>query len=213
MPENTTSSPPLYGRRSNQPHCCVHVEARAVEQQPPLGRREPGEQHRRRLLATAYRQRQRALALVPVGALEDPRLALEPASVGVLDVFAARREDIEDEPPAGQEQLVRRGESPEPVGLGRHVQERAEGNQDERDPFLDGRLAHVAEPQVEQRLDTLRPRVVPAQPRASRPRRRRRSRGCRPWRPARRCGPYRTRARPRGRPKPAPPRRRTPRPR
>ena len=79
----------------------------------------------------------------------------------VLDVLAARREDVEDEPAAGEEQLVRRGERPEPVGLGRHVQERAERDQDERDAFLDGRLAHVAEPQVEQRLDAFRPRVVP----------------------------------------------------
>ena len=81
--------------------------------------------------------------------------------MSVLDVLAARREDVEDEPTAREEQLVRRSERPQPVGLGRHVQERAEGNQDEWDPFLHGRLPHVAEPQVEQRLDAFRPRVVP----------------------------------------------------
>ena len=74
----------------------------------------------------------------------------------VLDVLAARREDVEDEPPAGKEQLVRRRERAQPVGLGRHVQQRAEGDQDERDALLHRRLAHVAEPEVEERLDARR---------------------------------------------------------
>ena len=42
-------------------------------------------------------ERERPRALVPVGALEDARLALEPAAVRLLDVLAARREDVEDE--------------------------------------------------------------------------------------------------------------------
>src|SRR6187431_1101719 len=88
----------------------LDVEAGAVEQQPPLGRREPGEVHRRGLLAAPDRERQRPLALVPVGALEDPGFALEPAAVRVLDVLRTRGEDVEDEPAAGHEQLARSAE-------------------------------------------------------------------------------------------------------
>src|ERR671923_240520 len=39
----------------------------------------------------------------PVGPLEDPRLALDPPAVRLLDVVPAGREDVEDEPPVGEE--------------------------------------------------------------------------------------------------------------
>ena len=51
--------------------------------------------------------------LVPVGPLEDARLALEPEAVRLGDVLAARREDVEDEVPARLEQLVRGPERPQ----------------------------------------------------------------------------------------------------
>ena len=65
--------------------------------------------------------------------------------------------------------------------LGRHVQERAERDSHERHALRDGRVAQVAEPEVEPLADARRARTR-ARPRASRPRRRRRSRGCRPSR-------------------------------
>ena len=49
-------------------------------------------------------ERQRPRRLVPVGALEDLGLALEPAAVRLLDVLAARSEDVEHEAAAGLEQ-------------------------------------------------------------------------------------------------------------
>src|SRR5206468_3355646 len=79
------------------------LEARLVQENTPLGRREPGQGHRRRGVATANREGQRSLALVPIGPLEDARLALEPAAVRGLDIVLARREDVEDEPAGGLE--------------------------------------------------------------------------------------------------------------
>ena len=54
---------------------------------------------------------------VPVGPLVDARLALDPAAVRLLDVLAGRREDVEDEPPAGPEQLAGGAERLEPLGV------------------------------------------------------------------------------------------------
>ena len=88
-------------------------------------------------------------ALVPVGALEDARLALEPEAVRLLDVLAARGEDVEDEAAARLEQAARRAQRAELLGLGLHVQERAERADDERDALGDGRLAEVADAEVE----------------------------------------------------------------
>ena len=97
----------------------------------------------------ADRERERPRALVPVGALEDPRLALEPASVRLLDVLAARREDVEDEAAVGFEQAASRAQRAELLVLGLHVQERAERADDERDALVDGWLAQVSEAEVD----------------------------------------------------------------
>ena len=86
------------------------------------------------------------VARVPVGALEDLGLALEPARVCVRDVVLRRLEHVEDEPAAGQKQLAGGLERLDALGVVGHVQVRAEGADDERDTFLDGRFAQVAEP-------------------------------------------------------------------
>ena len=67
---------------------------------------------------------------------------------GVEDMVELRQGDMR-EPPARKQQLVRRGQGAEPVRLGRHVQERAERNQDKWDSLLNRRLPHVAQPQVD----------------------------------------------------------------
>ena len=85
----------------------LDLEARLVEEAQPLGRREPVEAERRSCLARAHRERERPRALVPDRALEDPRLALEPAVVRLLDVLPARREHVEDEAPVRLEQRAR----------------------------------------------------------------------------------------------------------
>ena len=56
--------------------------------------------------------------LVPVGALVDLRLALEPAAVRLLDVLLRGREDVEDEASAGLEQPPHRAERAPPVAVG-----------------------------------------------------------------------------------------------
>src|SRR4029079_8619750 len=56
-------------------------EARVLDQGVPLGRRQPVEREARALLGSPDGERERAGALVPVGALEDARLALEPDAV------------------------------------------------------------------------------------------------------------------------------------
>jgi hypothetical protein len=116
--------------------------------------------HRRGLLATAHGEGERPAALVPVGALEDPALALDPAPVRVLDVLAARREDVEDDPPTFDEQLAGGAERAEAVGLGRHVQQRAKGDQHQWHALRDRRVAHVAETEIEQLLDAFGTRVL-----------------------------------------------------
>src|SRR6187551_159898 len=79
-------------------------EARVLDEGVPLGRRQPVEGEARALLGAPDGERERAGALVPVGALEDARLALEPEPVGLLDVRRARREDVEHEPAARLEE-------------------------------------------------------------------------------------------------------------
>ena len=64
------------------------------------------ELHRRIALARAHRQPERPRLGVPVGALEDAGLALEPESVSLGDVLGARREDVEDEGATGLEELA-----------------------------------------------------------------------------------------------------------
>ena len=123
---------------------------------PPLGRREPGEQHRRRLLAAPHGERQRPLALVPVGALEDPGLALEPAAVRLLDVLAARGEDVEDEPAAREQQLARRSQSARSRSSSVVMcSSERNGIRTSGTRSVDRRLAHVALPQVDELLDAL----------------------------------------------------------
>src|SRR6266511_144715 len=75
----------------------VDRETLAFQERKPLLWLEPRELHGRPAVDPAHRQRQRPRLLVPVGALEDRRLALEPTPVRVLDVVARRREDVEDE--------------------------------------------------------------------------------------------------------------------
>src|SRR5205823_2945193 len=96
---------------------------------------------------------QRPRALVPLRALEDPGLALEPAAVGLFDVLAARREDVEDEAAAGAEEAAGGAECAEALGVAAEVEERAERAGDELDALGDGRIAQVAEPEVQLRRD------------------------------------------------------------
>ena len=49
---------------------------------------------------------------IPVGALVDAGLALDPAAVRLLDVVARGREDVEDQPAAGQQQRRGRRRAP-----------------------------------------------------------------------------------------------------
>ena len=72
----------------------------------------------------------------------------------LLDVLAARGEDVEDEAAARLEQLAGGAERRELLGLRLHVQERAEGADRERDTLADRRLAQVADAQVEPLGDT-----------------------------------------------------------
>ena len=67
----------------------------------------------------------------------------------LLDVLAARCEDVEDEAAVRLEERARRAERTKLLGLGLHVQQRAEGADRERDALGDRRLAQVADAQVE----------------------------------------------------------------
>jgi hypothetical protein len=136
-------------------------EPRVLDQRVPLGCGEPVELHRGGMLVAAHREDELPGALVPVGALEDAALALEPETVGLLDVLRARREHVEDEVASGLEQARRGPQRLELLALVRHVEERAKRDRHERNPLLDRRLAEVAEAQVEQVGDTLALRVLP----------------------------------------------------
>src|SRR6266511_3709951 len=179
----------------------VDRETLAFQERKPLLWLEPRELHRRPAVDAAHRQRQRPCLLVPVGALEDRRLALEPTPVRVLDVVARRREDVEDETAARAKQAAHGAEREPPVLVRPHVEQRPERADDQRDLLVDGRLAQVAEPQVD-------PRTGRASPWTSR----RRSRESRRKQSARRCVPSRRRARRSARPTCEPPRGRTARP-
>ena len=95
---------------------------------------------------------------IPVGALVDARLALDPAAVRLLDVLAGRREDVEDEAAARPQQLARGAQRLEPLLVVPQVEIRAERARHERDALVDRRPAQVAEPQVEP-LRRRRPRA------------------------------------------------------
>src|SRR5712692_1345035 len=131
----------------------LDLEALVDKERAPLVRVEPREPHRRLRVFVSNRERERASLLVPVGALEDPGLALEPASVGVFDVAARRREDVEDEAAAGGEQPLRGAQGEPAVLLRVQVQQRPERTKHERHALPHGRLAQVAYAKVEQRAD------------------------------------------------------------
>src|SRR5438045_9595483 len=99
---------------------------------PAFGR-DPPERHRRGALRAAHRERERLRREIPVGSLVDARLALDPATVRLLDVLAGRREDVEDEAPAGQEQLARGAECLESLVVVPQMEIRAKRTRHERD--------------------------------------------------------------------------------
>jgi hypothetical protein len=75
-------------------------------------------------------------------------LALEPAAVRLRDVVGARREDVEDEPAAGHEQLVRRSQRLEPRVVVAEMQVRPERTRHEGHALCDRRRRQIADPQV-----------------------------------------------------------------
>jgi hypothetical protein len=89
-------------------------------------------------------QREDAALEVPVCALPDPGLALEPAPLRLLDVLGARREDVEDEAPARHEERERGRERGAPVRVRVEVQERPEGRGDEAHVAVHRRVAEVS---------------------------------------------------------------------
>src|SRR5207245_2287711 len=89
---------------------------------------------------------------VPVGSLEDPGLALEPAAMGRGDVGGARREDVEDEAAAGTEKPAGRAERASAVRVTLQMEVGAERADDELDRFVDRGIGQVAETQVESTL-------------------------------------------------------------
>ena len=123
----------------------------SLEQGAPVVGREPGEAHGRLAAAPRTRSVRTRRSRSQSRALPDPRLALEPAAVRLLDVVAARREDVEDEPAARRRAAW-------------HARERARaaprrspgggsarnGQVTSRDPLVHRRVAQVAEAQVEQ---------------------------------------------------------------
>src|SRR5262245_20525951 len=127
----------------------LDLEAGLVEQLQPLGRGKPVEREGDRRTVRADREGECSRLLVPVGSLEDPGLPLEPATVRLLDVLAARREDVEDEVPAGLQELARCAERETLLVLGGHVEERPERTDDQRDAFGHWRIAKVADPKIE----------------------------------------------------------------
>ena len=149
----TMSSSPVVqgGGRTSRRRC--RQRAGLVEQAQPLGDREPVEPERRHLAVRSDGQRKGSRALVPVGALEDPRLAFEPQSVRLLDVLATRGEDVEHEAPFGLEEAARGAECTQLLLLCLHVQQRAERADDERNALGYRRLAQVAQAEVDAARD------------------------------------------------------------
>jgi hypothetical protein len=105
------------------------------------------------------------LVEVPIRSLPDSRLALEPAAVRLLDVVAARGEDVEDEAPAREQECVDGLERLDPVLVGLEVEQRAEGAGDEVDALRGRRSAQVAEPKLDEvgQAGVLRPRAAHGQ--------------------------------------------------
>jgi hypothetical protein len=129
------------------------IEASQVEQPPPLERREPVQAHRRGRLASAHRERQGARDLIPVGALENAALALEPATVGLGDVLCTGAEHVEHEAAARLEQRASGLQGTELLVLVGHVQQRAERADHERYPFFHRRISQVAGAEIDQLVD------------------------------------------------------------
>src|SRR6478609_3117193 len=124
-----------------------------LEEIEPLAARYPRQRHRRRALGALDGERERPRAGVPVGALVDVRLALEPAAVRGRDVVVARGEDVEDQATARDERVTRRGERVGAVAVICQVQVGAERADDERNGLIERRMAQIAETQVEQFRD------------------------------------------------------------
>src|SRR2546430_8710653 len=114
----------------------VHREACFGEQRLPALRLEPPQRHRRFAARAADGERQRLLAAIPLRPFEDARLALEPETMRRLDVLARRREDVEDEPPAGEEQVAGGPERLDSLGVRPEMEVRAEWAGDERHALL-----------------------------------------------------------------------------
>src|SRR5207247_4464014 len=106
-----------------------------LEETLPLGLGDPGEAHSRAGIGVADREGQSPRLGVPVGTLEEPRLALEPAPVGLGDVVCARGEDVEDEPPTRDEHAARRPKRLEPLRVGPEMEVRPKRACDKADAF------------------------------------------------------------------------------
>ena len=120
------------------------------------------ELHRRGLpVAAPDGQDERPAVQVPVGPLEDPGLSLDPEPVRLLDVLAARGEDVEDEEPVGLEERSRRRERAGLLGVARHVQQRAERDRHERDSLRDRWGPQVADPELDPLGDAFALGVLP----------------------------------------------------
>src|SRR5215213_4401158 len=135
------------------PVVCDDVEACAFEERAPVVGVEPCELHRALAARTAHRQRQHPPLDVPVGALEDPRLPLEPASVRLRDVVRPGGEDVERERPPGEQELARGAERSQPFVVVVEMEERTERARHERYALGDRRIAEVADAEVEERCD------------------------------------------------------------
>ena len=154
------------GRRSNQPYCASRSKPARSSSRRHSGGESHARQHRRRLLAAPHGEGQRPLVLVPVGALEDPGLALEPAAVRLLDVVRPGAKTSKTRRPPGSEQLAR-GARARAAGPPRSSCAGASGTGSGRaGRARHRRLAQVAVPQVEQLGDPLLGRVAAARPRA-----------------------------------------------
>src|SRR5262249_43343426 len=113
------------------------------EQRRPLVRREPGELHRRRRVRVSDGQRERSRLFVPVGALPDAVLALQPAAVRLLDVVTRGREDVEHETAARCEQPAHGTERAPAVGVRPQMEKGTKGAGHEGHALGDRRIAEI----------------------------------------------------------------------
>ena len=91
-------------RRAVEPAVArVDLEAGLGKKRVPPLRLEPPERHRRLLVRSAHREREGLPLEIPVGALVDAGLALDPAAVGLVDVVLRGAEHVEDQPSAVDE--------------------------------------------------------------------------------------------------------------